>query len=42
LQVSENERQLEAIKASTSWRLTAPLRVGGTLFPGLRSFGRRR
>jgi glycosyl transferase family 2/alpha 1,4-glycosyltransferase len=45
LQVRENEgcrRQLEAIMASTSWRLTAPLRIGGTLFPWLRSFGRRR
>jgi hypothetical protein len=42
LENEARQRQLQAIMASTSWRLTAPLRVGGTLFPGLRSFGRRR
>ncbi|HEY7665054.1 MAG TPA: glycosyltransferase family 2 protein [Xanthobacteraceae bacterium] len=35
------QRQLEAVMTSTSWRLTAPLRTGGSWFPALR-FSRRR
>ena len=45
LQVVGNERllaQLDAILASVSWRLTAPLRAGRRRFPVLRFLGRRR
>jgi hypothetical protein len=33
--------QVKATLASTSWRLTAPVRAGGNLFRALQSFRRR-
>jgi Glycosyl transferase family 2/Alpha 1,4-glycosyltransferase conserved region/Glycosyltransferase sugar-binding region containing DXD motif len=49
-QIAESERvkvalersqmELKAMRASTSWRLTAPVRLGGTILRALRSFRR--
>jgi hypothetical protein len=39
--LERSQMQMKDTLASTSWRLTAPLRAGGNLFRALRSFRRR-
>jgi hypothetical protein len=39
--LERSQMQVKATLASTSWRLTAPLRAGGNLFRALQSFRRR-
>jgi hypothetical protein len=39
--LEHSQMQVKATLASTSWRLTAPLRAGGNLLRALQSFRRR-
>ena len=39
--LERSQMQVKATLASTSWRLTAPVRAGGNLFRALQSFRRR-
>ena len=39
--LERSEMQVKATLASTSWRLTAPVRAGGNIFRALQSFRRK-